>query len=77
MPTVLRKSGFSFRLYTDDHKPRHVHVWHQAAKAVIEVDKSVAVRENTGMDRNTLRRAISIAEDNLELLRDEWKKIHG
>lgn len=78
MPTVLRKSGFSFRIYADDHEPMHVHVWHQGAKAVIEIATiAVSVRENQGMDRNTLRRAISIAQESLELLRDEWNNING
>jgi DNA/RNA-binding domain of Phe-tRNA-synthetase-like protein len=78
MPTVLRKSGFRFRIYVDDHEPMHVHVWHQGAKAVIEIaTKTVSVRENEGMNKNTLRRAISIAQENLELLRDEWNKING
>lgn len=54
-----------------------VHVWYQGAKAVIQFEDRVSVRENHGMDRNTLRRAISIAEENLELLRDEWNKIYG
>ncbi|MFM9902974.1 MAG: DUF4160 domain-containing protein [Pyrinomonadaceae bacterium] len=77
MPTVLRKSGLSFRIYTDDHEPMHVHVWHQGAKAVLEIEKSVTVRENKGMDKNTLRRANSIAQENLELLRDAWNEIYG
>lgn len=56
----------------------HVHVWHQGAKAVIEIATiAVSVRENQGMDRNTLRRAISIAQESLELLRDEWNNING
>ena len=35
MPTVLRESGFSVKIYTEDHAPMHVHVRHQNREAVI------------------------------------------
>jgi hypothetical protein len=35
MPTVLRKDGFEFMIYTDDHEPAHVHVFKGEGKAKI------------------------------------------
>lgn len=34
MPTVLRKDGFNFVIYPDDHEPMHMHV-KQAGKEVV------------------------------------------
>jgi Domain of unknown function (DUF4160) len=76
MPTILRESGFAVMVYTDDHRPMHVHVWHQGNEAVLEIEGEVHIRENIGMSRAHLRRAVRIIEDNLESLRNEWRRIH-
>jgi len=63
-------------VYTDDHRPMHVHIWHQGNEAVLEIETEVRIRENNGMTRTHLRRAVRLIEDNLELLRREWRRIH-
>ncbi|WP_456430322.1 DUF4160 domain-containing protein, partial [Nitratifractor sp.] len=38
MPTVLRKDGFRFFFYSDEHTPSHIHVEKGEAYARIELD---------------------------------------
>lgn len=75
-PTVLRESGFAFMIYTDHHRPMHVHVWHQGREAVLEIQTGVHIRENYGLIRREMRVAAQIAEENLQLLTDGWRRIH-
>lgn len=59
MPTVLRESGFNFRIYTDDHEPSHVHVIKAGKEAVITLGSETIrpiVRENYGMNKRTCER---------------------
>jgi hypothetical protein len=76
MPTVLRESGFAFMIYTDDHRPMHVHVWRQGREAVLEIENGVHIRENYGLNRREMRTAVQIAEENVQLLIDGWRRIH-
>ncbi len=79
MPTVLGKSGFSFKIYTEDHAPMHVHVRYQNREAVILLENEngeVSIRENRGLNSVRLRRALNIANDYQEFLIDKWKEIY-
>jgi hypothetical protein len=76
MPTVLGQGAFAFMVYTDDHRPMHVHVWHQGREAVLTIEKGVHIRENSGMTRRDLRTAVKIAEENLRFLQAEWDRIY-
>jgi len=76
MPTILRASGFAVMIYTDDHRPMHVHVWHQGHEAVFEFEGEIHIRENFGMNRAQMGTALRLVEDNVDMLRTEWKRIH-
>jgi hypothetical protein len=54
----------------------HVHVWHQGNEAVFEFEEEVHIRENFGMTRSQIRTALRAVEENLDLLRNEWRRIH-
>ncbi len=71
MPTVLRKSGFEFKINTDDHEPAHVHVWYQGNRVLINVAESISVRRSYGMNHSEIRRAMIIAGKYQELLQNE------
>ena len=77
MPTVLRESGFNFKINTHDHAPMHVHVWHQGREVIVNFGGQVAVRENYGLNRGELRRALSIVRQHQTFLQNCWREIHG
>ncbi|MGD1949005.1 MAG: DUF4160 domain-containing protein [Leptolyngbyaceae cyanobacterium] len=37
MPTVLRKDGFAFRTYFNDHIPPHIHAFKADGQAIISI----------------------------------------
>ncbi len=80
MPTVLRKEGFDFMIYTFDHEPSHTHVWKAGKELVINLgDENQApyVRDNNGMSNKNKRKALKIAAENQDFLIAEWERIHG
>ena len=46
MPTVLRVDGFSFRFYSNDHAPPHVHVTRAGTECRVLLD-SLVVTDTT------------------------------
>jgi len=80
MPTVLRKNGFVFMIYVDDHEPWHVHVFKQEGEVIINLgndETPVFIRENYGMSRPDERQALIIAGENQSSLQEKWREIHG
>ena len=80
MPTVLRKNGFSFKIYTEDHAPMHVHARYQNSEAVILLGDEytgVSVRENRGLNSIQLRRAVNIADEHRTYLIIKWREFYG
>jgi Domain of unknown function (DUF4160) len=79
MPTVLRESVFSVKIYTEDHAPMHVHVRHQNREAVILLGddfEDVSIRENRGLNAVQLRRAVTIVKEHRQFLIGEWREIY-
>ena len=77
MPTVLRESGFDFKVNTDDHEPMHVHIWHQGNLLIVSFDEDIEIRNNYGFNNNEARRAVRIVETNQLYLQGRWGEIHG
>ncbi len=73
---VHRQDGFKVQLWPNDHPPPHVHVIKADGVAVINID-TLTVRENEGMDRRNLSRALDIVADLQEFLMAKWKELHG
>lgn len=77
MPTVINERGFQFRIYTRDHPPAHVHVWHQGYEAIIEFRDEIVIRDgDRRFSRRDIARMIEIIEVNRQYLIEEWRKIH-
>ena len=77
MPTIVREDGYEIRIYTLDHPPPHVHV--AKVGAVLKVDLATSrVIEIVGTisDREA-KRAEGLVARHAELLKREWRKIHG
>ena len=80
MPTIFRLGGLRVVIYTNDHRPAHVHVIGDGCEAVFEMNcpgGPVVLRENYGF---ALRRLSRI---NTELLKHRiticsaWERMHG
>ena len=80
MPTVLRQDGFEIAVRPRDHGPPHVHVLHSGKEVVILLGVGVEVprvRENRGMRRRNVRKAMDIVMANNDEFLKEWRKIYG
>lgn len=80
MPTVLRLFGLRVVIYTNDHRPAHVHVIGGGAEAVFFLNcrqGCVILRANYGFSL----RGLSRVETALNVVQDElceaWEAIHG
>lgn len=78
MPRVLfQYREFRFMIYLNDHKPMPVHVFHQNGEAAINFAVAPLLRENRGLNRNHLRRAMRIVRENQAVLQSRWREING
>ncbi|MBO4842049.1 MAG: DUF4160 domain-containing protein [Bacteroidales bacterium] len=77
MPTLFKLFGLIFRIYTRDHQPPHVHVISQEGEAIFIIDQEVTVKDNKGMKPKDVSLAVSILEENKEIILEEWNRLHG
>jgi len=80
MPTVLRFAGLRVVIYTNDHRPAHVHVIGNDCEAVYELNcpwGPVELRENYGFGRVELGRITQKLNTHLDELCRQWEKLHG
>lgn len=85
MVTLLRHGKIRIVIYSEDHRPSHVHVVgpDQAAVLLLNCDDDptlhgpVEIRENRGFSARELRPFIELVEVNLALLCAEWRRVHG
>ncbi|HEX8472704.1 MAG TPA: DUF4160 domain-containing protein [Pyrinomonadaceae bacterium] len=79
MATILRKNGFDFRIYTNDHRPPHVHVIKGDGEVVIELGDEHSpplIREIYSMrDRDVASAYDLVIEYQIRLL-EAWRRIH-
>jgi hypothetical protein len=80
MATVLRIDGYVIRIWSNDHLPRHVHVFKGAGECVINLigeNGTPELREFYGLKRSEVAKAIQIVSLYQAKLISEWNKIHG
>ena len=80
MGTVFRIGVWRVMIYTQDHRPSHVHVVSGSGRAKIMLncpDGPVEPEHARGMDATTLRRLLQSVEANLPLLCYAWSNTHG
>ena len=77
MPTLFKLFGLIFRIYTRDHQPPHVHVISQEGEAIFIIDLEVTLKDNKGMKPKDVSLAVSILEENKEIILEEWNRLHG
>lgn len=85
MVTLLRHGKIRIVIYSEDHRPSHVHAVGLNQAAVLQLNchheplphGPVAIRENHGFLARELRPIIEQVEANLASLCAEWRRIHG
>lgn len=80
MPTVANIGGLRVVIYSNDHRPAHVHVMGSGKEAVFLLncpDGPPALRENFGFSRVELNRIQQALMNILASLCAEWRRIHG
>jgi hypothetical protein len=81
MAEIFRLDGFKVVIFSDDHDPPHVHIRKGDFEVKIDISGDRAVlmagEENSkrAADQKLRKRAMKIADDNLALLMDEWRRI--
>jgi hypothetical protein len=80
VPTVLRLGGVRVMIYTNDHRPAHVHVWDGRRQAVLNLncpDGPVELRENYGFSWPAVKRLVRVLQGYVQVLCAAWRAIHG
>ena len=80
MPTLLREGGFRVVVYTNDHRPAHVHVQGDSGEAVFELHCPKGppeLREVYGFRHHVLNRIAAMLSGHLDELCAGWSKVHG
>ncbi|MBD0319727.1 MAG: DUF4160 domain-containing protein [Gemmatimonadetes bacterium] len=80
MPTIHVVDGFTVQVYTRDHRPPHVHIFHQDGEAVIALGahgEEPVVREVYRMRTRDVLRSLEIVRENQTAFLDAWRMYHG
>ena len=80
MPTVLRYSAYRVVIYTNDHRPAHVHVVGPNCEAVFRLHCPVGppeLRESMGLAVEEINRIAAYVQAELAMLCHSWRTIHG
>jgi hypothetical protein len=80
MPTLLEKFGLRVVIYSNDHRPAHVHVQGKGREAVSNLhcpDGPPELRENYGFSRKELGKIFAVLTVDLARLCAGWWTMHG
>lgn len=80
MATVLRINGLRVVIYSNDHRPAHVHVIGNDCEAVFNLNcpnGPPELRQNFGFSAAELTKIEAALTTNLAHLCAEWSRIHG
>ncbi len=79
MVTVLRANGLHVVIFTNDHRPAHVHVFGngEAKIDLFGADGGPSLVWADGMNRSEVRRAMRIVQEQQTFLLGRWEYIHG
>lgn len=79
MPTVDRFGGLRVVIYSNDHRPAHVHVIGNGCEAVFNLncpEGPPELRENFGFSLAEVNRIQVALANRLKHLCDQWSEIH-
>ncbi len=70
MPTLLRRAGFKFFFYANEHLPRHIHVTYADKWAEIELGMLLVV--SSTMKSQELTRCLAIVRQYNSTFEEKW-----
>lgn len=77
MPVVMRMAGYRVVIFTNDHRPPHVHIIGSDGQVVVSIEADPRILRIEGFsDREALKLAKEVGA-NAETLMQEWDAIHG
>lgn len=80
VPIIHRQAGFTFKIWPNDHKPAHVHVYRAGAEVRIDIGSDKvrpSVLSAEGMSAKDGRQALEIVAENQAAFLAQWRKLHG
>ena len=80
MPTILRRDGFRFVIWLNDHPPPHVHVKKAGNELIINLGLGgtlPTVISNKGMSNREQNQALLVVALHNTIFLEWWKEIHG
>jgi hypothetical protein len=80
VPTVVRVSGFRIVIYSNDHRPAHVHAISSEGEAVFALncpEGPLKLREVYRLGRRAVSALQGWLAPRLATLCEKWREIHG
>ncbi len=79
MPTVLPFDTYRVAIYTNDHRPAHVHVIGPQRRAIFELNgpKGPPTVRDSRLSPTKLTKIKTVLQQHLAELCKAWGKIHG
>jgi hypothetical protein len=71
MPTVLRKKGYRFFFYINDHTPPHIHVEKERSTAKFNL-QNVELLKSRRFNAKEIREIRKLVLENSELFKSKW-----
>ena len=81
MAEIFRLNGFKVVIFSDDHDPPHVHIRKGEFEVKIDISGERAElmvgeeKSRRAADKKLRKQALRIADDNIEMLMNEWRQI--
>jgi hypothetical protein len=79
MATIAKTNGFSFRIYSNEHEPPHVHVIKADGEVVIKLgdeNNPPVIRKIYGMPDRDVAIAYNLVNQLKTKLLNAWREIH-
>jgi hypothetical protein len=81
---TVRLGGIFFRLYPDDHAPRHVHAEYAETAAIVDLraDRTVALADRpdrvrpANAKRSDVKKILEAAQMHFDILVTAWEEMH-
>jgi len=71
MPTILRKFGYRFFFYSNEHLPIHIHIEKESKTAKFNLETLELMRSRK-FKANELKEIRKLIEENEELFKRKW-----
>ena len=72
MPTILRRNGYRFFWYNNEHEPIHIHVIKGGGEARVILYPEIAFDKVFNLKKQELKEILSIITENYDVLIDKW-----